>query len=215
MTTREGGVLSVLVSNPKGGSGKTTVATNLAAAFAAAGRRTTLADVDRQRSSLRWLDRRPASAPPIQGLDWVRDQDKAPKQADVLIIDAPAAIRSKKTDNLVARADLVVVPVLPSSFDQDTTSRFLKRLDELKPIRKNRKPVVIVGNRVRRNSRAAARLDIFLFGLGGRDLGWLPDRAAYSELAGQGLSIFDLTSKRGEDLRQDWQSLLRFIQAAR
>ncbi len=204
-------MLSVLVTNPKGGSGKTTVATNLAAAFAAMGRRCFLADVDRQGSSLRWLARRPDTAAAIEGVDWIKDPDKVPKKSDVLVIDAPAAIRGKKTEALVAQADVVLVPVLPSAFDQETTARFVKRLDELKPIRKNKKPVIVIGNRVRRNSRAAARLDLFLFGLDRPQLGWLPDRAIYNELARLGLGIFDLPGKRGQDLQEDWRPLLRSI----
>ncbi len=204
-------MFSVLVTNPKGGSGKTTVATNLAAAFAAAGHRSWLADVDRQRSSLGWLSRRPAMAHPINGLDWVKALGKPPAKQGVLVIDAPAAIKSGKTDALVAIADVVVVPVLPSVFDQDTTATFLKRLDDLKPIRKNKKSVAVLRNRVRRNSRAAARLDLFMIGTGRQDLGVLPDRALYPELASQGLGIFDLGTKQGVTLQQDWQALLRFV----
>ena len=204
-------MFSILVTNPKGGSGKTTVATNLAAAFAAAGRRSWLADVDRQRSSLGWLTRRPASAPAIKGLDWVKALGKAPARQGVLVIDAPAAIKSRKTDALVALADVVVVPVLPSVFDQDTTAAFLKRLDDLKPIRKNKKSVAVLRNRVRRNSRAAARLDLFMIGTGRQDLGVLPDRAFYPELAARGLGIFDLGTKQAVALQEDWQALLRFV----
>lgn len=204
-------MLSILVTNPKGGSGKTTIATNLASAFAATERRTWLADVDRQHSSLKWLARRPATAPAIKGLDWVKDLGKQPDKQGVLVIDAPAAIRSKKTDALVARADVVVVPVLPSAFDQETTAAFLKRLDELKPIRKNKKPVAVLRNRVRRNSRAAARLDLFMIGTGRQDLDALPDRALYPELAARGLGVFDLHTKQGAALQEDWKALLNFV----
>lgn len=204
-------MFSVLVTNPKGGSGKTTVATNLASAFAAAGQRSWLADVDRQRSSLGWLGRRPETAPAIKGLDWVKALGKAPDRQGVLVIDAPAAIKSRKTDALVALADVVVVPVLPSVFDQDTTAAFLKRLDDLKPIRKNKKSVAVLRNRVRRNSRAAARLDLFMIGTGRQDLGVLPDRAFYPELAARGLGIFDLGTKQAVALQEDWQALLRFV----
>ena len=207
----EAEVFSVLVTNPKGGSGKTTVATNLVSAFAAVGQRSWLADVDRQRSSLGWLGRRPETAPPIKGLDWVKALGKAPARQGVLVIDAPAAIKSRKTDALVALADVVVVPVLPSVFDQDTTAAFLKRLDDLKPIRKNKKSVAVLRNRVRRNSRAAARLDLFMIGTGRQDLGVLPDRAFYPELAARGLGIFDLGTKQAVALQEDWQALLRFV----
>ena len=204
-------MLSILVTNPKGGCGKTTIATNLAAAFAAGGRRAWLADVDRQRSSLNWLARRPETATAITELDWVKSLGKTPNKKGVLVIDAPAATKSKQTDALVGRADVVIVPVLPSAFDQETTAAFLRRLEELKPIRKNKKAVGLLRNRVRRNSRAAMGLDLFMIGTGHRDLGVLPDRAIYPELASQGLGIFDLRTKFAATLQQDWQALLRFI----
>ena len=214
MAKREDGkrlVFSILVTNTKGGSGKTTVATNLAAAFAAAGERCWLADADRQHSSLSWLSRRPKSAPGIKGLDWAKDLGKPPDKQGMLVIDAPAAIKSKKTEELVARADVVVVPVMPSSFDQETTTAFLKRLNELKPIRKRKKEIAVLRNRIRRHSRAAARLDVFMIGTGEQDLGGLPERALYPELASQGLGIFDLRTKLGATLQQDWRALLHFI----
>lgn len=211
---------SILVTNPKGGSGKTTVATNLAAACATQGRRSLLADLDRQRSSLNWLARRPRSAPRISGLDWSESADwraafakAAKKRAEVLIIDAPAAIKLKRLAHCLEIADILVVPVLPSVFDQETTARFLDRLTALKPLRKNKTALALIRNRVRKRSRAAARLDLFLLDRGHRDLGWIGDRALYNEAAAQGLSIFDLAGKQAEELRADWQPLLHFIEA--
>lgn len=207
-------MLSILVSNPKGGCGKTTVATNLATAFANAGQRCWLADADRQGSSLSWLERRHASAPAIKGLDWGKALGAPPKKKGVLIIDAPAAIRSKKTEVLISLADVVVVPVMPSNFDQQTTAVFLDQVKALKPIRKNKKVVAVVRNRVRRKTRVARRLDLFMVGGGHQDLGGLPDRAIYTELSGQGLGIFDLHTQFGQTLQADWQALLDFIDSA-
>ena len=110
--------------------------------------------------------------------------------------------------------DVVVVPVQPSVFDQETTAAFLKRLDDLKPIRKDKKTIAVLRNRVRHNSRAAARLDLFMISAGRQDLGVLPDRALYPELAARGLGVFDLTTRQGVALQQDWQTLLRFINGA-
>ena len=207
----KGVVFSILVTNPKGGCGKTTIATNLSSAFAAAGHRVWLADADRQHSSLNWLARRPHTARYIKGLDWVKGNGQAPNKKGVLVIDAPAAVRGRQTESLVAEADVVVVPVLPSVFDQETTTVFLKRLREIKPIRKNKKAIALLRNRVRRNSRASAHLDLFMISSGEQDLGELPERALYPELASRGLSIFDLETKVGTTLQQDWQPLLRFI----
>jgi chromosome partitioning protein len=207
-------MLSVLVANSKGGCGKTTISTHLAAAFANQGLRTALADADRQRSSLGWVGRRPAHAPGIEALDWAKDVGAVPKKVERLVIDAAAALRRKHVVDLVKMADVIVVPVLPSVYDQTATSGFLETLGELKPVRKNKKPVAIVRNRVRARSRAASRLDRFLDLVEHQDLGGLPERSASDELAADGLALFDLDGKRAERLRADWQPLLSYVEAA-
>lgn len=207
-------MLSVLVANTKGGCGKTTIATHLAAAFAGAGHRTVLADADRQHSSLEWLARRPEAAAALAGLDWTRDIGEAPKKTERLVIDAPAALKIKQVDALLKLADVIVLPVLPSAFDEGATARFLARLEELKPIRKARKPVAVVGNRMRARSRAAARLDSFLDGLGHRVVTRLRDSALYPDTAALGLSLFDLPGRRAEAPRADWGPLLRYVEEA-
>lgn len=205
-------MISVLVANTKGGCGKTTIATHLAAAFATAGLRSALADADKQGSSLGWLQARPANAAPIQALDWRDEPGKPPKQVDRLIIDAPAAMKMKKIEALLRLADVIVVPVLPSGFDTPATAAFLKRLENLKPIRKSRTAVAVVRNRVQAGSRMAAKLDRFMLGVGHTGVGRLRHRLVYPDVAGRGLSVFDLSGKQNEDLRQDWAPLLRYIE---
>lgn len=205
-------MLSILVANIKGGVGKTTVATHLASAFATAGLRTALADVDRQRSSLGWLERRPATAAGIAALDWTKSIGDMPKGLDRLVIDAPAALKSKDVETLVREADVVVLPLLPGAFDEHATARFLKTLDDLKPIRKNRKAVAIVGNRLRARTHAADRLDRFMETAGHRVVTRLRDSLAYPDAADAGLSLFDQKQKRIRDLQADWAPLLAFIE---
>lgn len=207
-------MLSILVSNIKGGVGKTTIATHLAAAFAAEGHRTVLAEVDRQRSALGWLERRPKSAPPILGLDWTKAIGELPKGVDRLVIDAPAAMKQKDVEDLVREADVVVLPVLPGTFDEQATERFLRKLDELKTIRKNKTPVAVVGNRLRPRTKAAERLDLFLAGVGHTVVTRLRDSQMYTEAAAQGLSLFDAKGRRAAELKADWAPLLDYIRAA-
>ena len=107
-------MLRVLVTNTKGGCGKTTLATSLAAAFAVGGLRTALAEVDRQKSSLAWLRLRPQSAAAIEGLDWRKAPGEVGQGTQRLVIDAPANLRMAHIEGLIREADLVIVPMLAS-----------------------------------------------------------------------------------------------------
>jgi chromosome partitioning protein len=207
-------MLSILVANHKGGSGKTTIASNLATAFASGGLRTTLADADRQRNSLAWLASRPADAAPIVGVDWVRQVGEIPKKTDRLVIDSPAAMKMRRVDRLIRMADVILVPVAPSVFDQATTVAFLDRLHRLKPIRKQRRAVAVVRNRVRARTRATEQLDNFVQELSVEAIGRLPDRAIFPDLAMRGLGVFDLGGKRMETVVEDWRALVDFIEGA-
>jgi chromosome partitioning protein len=204
-------MLVVLVANTKGGCGKTTVATHLAAALAGRGHRTALADADRQRSSVEWARLRPGTAAPVTALDWSKDLTAPPKGLDRLVIDAPAAMKKKEAFELVRMADVIVVPVLPSVFDQGSTTAFLARLNELKTVRKSHTPVGVLRNRVRVRTRASERLAQFCAEIEHADLGALPDRAIYNEVAAEGLSIFDLAGARPAALQQDWAPLLGYV----
>ncbi len=203
-------MISVLVVNTKGGCGKTTIATNLAGAFAA-GHQTILADADPQRSSLGWLRRRPATVAPIAALDWVKDVTDVPPGTERLVIDAPAAMKMKQIEALLRQADAIVLPVLPSAFDEMATRRFLAKLDDLKPIRKNRKPVALVANRLRPRSRAGASLERFLRQFDHPLVAELRDSAAYADLAAAGLGLFDRPSARTAPLLAEWQPLLAYV----
>jgi len=203
---------SVLIANPKGGCGKTTIATNLAAAFANWGLDTALAEMDRQRSSLDWLAGRPETAAPIRGLDWTKEIKPPPKKVTRLVIDSAAAIGKQELRELLRSADTVVIPVLPSALDLRAAARFLERFRDLKPIRKGKKPFALVRNRCRVGSRAARRLDEFVTESDVVDVGWLTDRSLYNEVAWQGLGVFDLHSKPALEIQQDWTSIVRFIE---
>ena len=202
---------TILIANSKGGCGKSTLSTNLAAALAVAGHEVMLADADRQKSSLAWAKRRPKTAKTIVTADWTKGPGEVPKKITRLVIDGPAGLRGDGFEALVAEADLIIMPVLPSSFDQDASTAFLEKLDALKSIRKNKKGVAIVGNRMRDRTKAAERLDRFLSGLGHAVVARLRDSQAYGEAAAQGLSIFEVKGIRAQ-LREDWQPLIGYIE---
>ncbi len=206
-------MLTVLVVNTKGGCGKTTTATHLASAFAHAGMTTALADCDRQGSSLGWLEARPEAAPRVTGLDWSKDAGKAPKATERLVIDAPAAMRFGRLEALIDDADVVVVPMLPSVFDERSTAKLIAKVEGLKPVRKGKKVLGLVANRLKPRSRAGARLEAFAAGLDQEVVGRIPDRAIYPDVALDGLSVFDLPGAKGSQLRADWLSVIRFCES--
>lgn len=202
---------SVLVASTKGGCGKTTVATNLAAAFAAAGHATGLGDTDRQLSSLKWLERRPKKLPAITGYDWSEKLGKTGNGLDRLVIDAPAGIRKKRLEPLLKLADLVLIPVQPSVFDEDATRDFIDTIDSVKRVRKGKLPVGVVGNRVRNRTIATAQLEHYLYEQGGRVAARLRDSQVYPAAACYGLGLSDVGTRRARDVFEDWQPLLEYI----
>jgi chromosome partitioning protein len=137
-----------------------------------------------------------------------------PRDTARLVLDAPAALKSKQVEDLVRLSDVIVVPVLPGAFDEGATRRFLDRLEELKAIKKGRIPVAIVGNRVKARTRAAGELDRFLAGVGHTVVARLRDSQLYAEVAAQGLAVLDLTGRRSRDVRADWAPLLAWVEQA-
>jgi chromosome partitioning protein len=201
---------TVLVANRKGGCGKTLVSVTLAAALASRGAAVALADADGQKSALRWLKQRPADAAAIRGLDWTDADDvgDAPKRVDWLVIDAPGALAGGRAEALIAEAEAVVTPVLPSYFDADATKRFLKDIDDVKRVRKGKVGVHLVANRVKTTGKATDRLRAFFAALGQQPVTWIAERAVYGDLAEQGLAIFDRPQKSYAPIRAQWEPLL-------
>lgn len=205
---------TVLVANRKGGCGKTLVALTLAAGLAARGHAVALADADRQKSSLRWLRQRPPTSPLIRAIDWTRPGDvgDAPRRIDWLVIDAPGALGGERAEALIAEAAAVLTPVLPSFFDVDSTRRFLREIEEIKRVRKGKVAVHLLANRIRAQGKAEGRLQDFFARLGQAPLAWIAERAAYGELAEEGLSVFDRPQKAYAPLRAQWAPVLAALE---
>lgn len=202
---------TILIANRKGGCGKTTAAITIATALADGGWKVGLADADPQKSASRWLKRRPKSAARIQALDWTSPKSlgAAPKGLQYVVIDAPGSIYDDEAQDLVAEAKAVIVPIMPSFFDEDATKRFMKDLAEIKRIRKGKVGLQLLANRLRPRSRSIARLDAFFEKLGQAPVARINDRAAYGDLAEEGLSIFDKPQKLYAPMRDQWAPLLR------
>jgi chromosome partitioning protein len=208
-------MFSILIANAKGGSGKTTIATNLACALAHRGRRVVLADTDPQGSSLSWVEKRGGRKPAVSAIDWSDHFTKLPKKPDILVIDSPAAVKKGQMEVLAKMADIILLPVLPSPYDQEASERFLHKIAQLKPLRKGRADVLILGNRVRAHSKVAARLADFLAVRGFAVTASLRDTLLYPEAAAWGLGLYDFHDARTSVYREDWEPLLEALEAER
>jgi len=205
---------SFLIANPKGGCGKTTLATNLAGFFARRGHRVMLGDIDRQQSSREWLKLRPEALPPIRSWDIAPGEPaRPPKDTSRVVLDTPAGLHGKKLDVVVKSIHRVIVPLQPSIFDILATRAFLDELLEEKAVRNQKTFIAVVGMRVDARTRAAHELERFLEGLDVPVLGFLRDTQVYVQAAAHGLTLFDLSPARAAlDLPQ-WQGIIDWVDA--
>lgn len=202
-------VKSFLIANPKGGAGKSTLATNLAGYFAQSGRQVMLGDTDRQQSAREWLKIRPAILPAISGWSVEKDQPlRPPRNATHVVLDTPAGVHGKALEKVLRQVSRVIVPVQPSLFDILATRDFLDALLAEKAVRKERAFVGVVGMRVDPRTRAAGELERFLASCGVPVLGHLRDSQLYVQLAANGMTLFDLPPSRVERDLEQWQPIL-------
>lgn len=204
----------VLIANPKGGVGKSTIATNLAGFFARTGRRTMLGDLDAQRTITTWLQLRPTSLPRIDSWDFDdKGVARPPNGATHVVIDAPAGVKGIKLNGVLTAAHRVIVPLQASMFDISATADFLDGLFD-NGLRRERAKVGVLGVRVDIRTRSADQLKRFVNTLGVPVLGHLRDTQNYVHLAAQGLSLWDVSANRVEKDLAQWLPLLQWIDSA-
>jgi chromosome partitioning protein len=213
----------ILVLNPKGGSGKTTIATNLAACFAVHGERPALMDMDAQASTMRWLRKRPEDEPAIHGIaafersaavtrSW---QMRVPAECRTVIIDTPAAIDAHALPDLTRGADVVLVPVMPSDIDIHATAKCIADLLLVAKIHRSEKRIGIIANRVRSNTRVSQSLTRFLESLDIPLIATLRDTQNYVRSAEIGMGVCEMPRWQVQQELPQWQQILSWLSAAR
>jgi chromosome partitioning protein len=204
----------VVIANPKGGSGKSTLSTNIAGYLANSGHQVMLGDADVQRSSKFWVSQRPEVLPKIATWEYEADliyTAKPFKDTTNVVIDTPGGLSGWRMQEVIGRADKIIVPIMPSMFDMQATNAFIVKLLQLK--RAHTSQVAVIGNRVDARTVAAANLKIFMDTLNVPVLTYLRDTQYYVHMAAHGLSMFDITpSKVQRDLEQ-WKPICDWLDA--
>jgi chromosome partitioning protein len=202
----------IMIANPKGGVGKSTVASNAAGYLARRGRRVMLGDVDRQQSARRWLDIRPAQLPLIEGWD-LDDHDtvKPPKGVSHVVLDTPAGLRGKRLDAVYRLADKILIPLQPSLFDIQATFDFVQTLQALRTETGHAPQLGVVGMRAKEGTLSVEQLQQFLRELSVPVLGLLRDTQNYVQLAARGASLWDVAPSRVERDLQQWQPVCAWL----
>jgi len=205
-----------MVLNAKGGCGKSTLATNIASYFATEGAAVALADYDPQRSSLDWLDRRPDNRPTITGVAGFEDGLRhAPRNADFLIIDAPARSHGAELADLVKHAETIVVPVLPSTIDMQATTTFLEELRGVSKVARKQAKIAAVANRVRDNTLIFDDLDEYLTKAKIPYIAALREAQNYVRAYTRGIGIFELPEYLAWPDWDDWEPLTSWLRSKR
>lgn len=210
----------VVVLNPKGGSGKTTLAFNLAGYLAATGRKVAIIDMDRQGSSTHWLHNRSSDLPRIVGIS-VTDSELdrtsnqcivIPEDIEYAVVDAPAGLPGDRLIDYTCGAHAVLVPVLPSDLDIHAASRLISDLLLKAQVSRRNGRLGVVANRINERTIAYQQLRRFLSRLSITVVGLVRDSQNYARAAEKGLCIHEMQPSRvGKDLAQ-WEAISLWLE---
>jgi chromosome partitioning protein len=208
---------TTLVINSKGGSGKTTLTTNLASYFASCNIPTALMDYDPQGSSLNWLRLRAQLAPKIHAANAAQQKSglrsigmHVPEGVRQLVIDGPAGAAGLLLQEMIARAHCILVPVQPSSIDIHATANFVRDLLVMGRLRTRNVRLAVVANRVRRSTPVYQPLERFLGSLGLPFLARLPDSEVFVQAAESGIGIFEMDASACAAERQQFAPIIEW-----
>jgi chromosome partitioning protein len=212
----------IVILNPKGGSGKTTIATNLAAYFASQGKATTLLDHDSQGSSTRWLNKRPEENSHIHGIAMYKSHSgvtrsfaqRIPNETQRVVVDTPASFDKHELLGFIKNADKIIVPVLPSDIDIHAATRTIGDLLLSANIDRRDNRLGVVANRVRKNTIVFRSLMRFLGSLDIPVAGILRDTQNYIHAAQAGVGLHEMNrASLDKDLVQ-WKQLIQWLEPA-
>jgi chromosome partitioning protein len=205
-----------MVLNAKGGCGKSTLATNIAVFFAREGQQVCIADYDPQQSSLDWLAQRPADLPAIAGVRAFEDGLRnVSRSTDILIIDAPARVHGTELNELVRRAETIVVPVLPSSIDMKASQHFMAELLEIGKVSRRQARLALVANRVREHTLIYEELDQYLSKLKVPYLGCLREAQNYVRAYARGMGVLELPEYLASPDWAQWEPIGEWLASKR
>jgi chromosome partitioning protein len=200
---------AILIANPKGGSGKTTLSTNIAGYLASRGQRVAMLDLDRQKSATQWLATR---SPQLPSIELMQSEGERNAPVDSLVIDSPAGLHGKNLDHALKLVHRVIVPIAPSAFDIQASRDFLEVLHHEKSVRKGKIFVGVVGMRMDPRTRAALTLEQFLKGLDLPVLAYLREAQVYVNAAFEGKTLFDLPPSLAQRELEQWAYLLNWLE---
>jgi chromosome partitioning protein len=202
----------IVVANPKGGVGKSTLATQIAGFLASRGHTVMLGDVDQQQSSRMWLKLRPEGVPPIRPWDiGPEGVVRPPKGTTHVVLDTPAGLGGRRLEEVVRHADKVLVPLQPSLFDIHATHDFLREL--LARRRHAEVQAGIVAMRLKEGTISADQLRHFLGTLDVPVIGQLRDTQNYVHLTARGLTLWDVAPSRVQRDLDQWGPIVSWLQA--
>jgi len=206
---------SILVVNPKGGCGKTTIATNLATYYAVWDMSTALVDLDPQQSSMDWLRTRPKSENPIQGFNGLKGKIYPDAGTERVIYDCPARTDTKKVARLIKLVDVVIIPVMPSAIDMRVAASFIA--DIVGKVRANNANAImgVVANRVQKNYHSYGALISFLRKLDIPLVGALRNSQNYVKAADSGIGIFEASMSDVKIDMKEWEPIIHWVEGKR
>ncbi len=219
VSPNRGDLHKIVVLNPKGGCGKTTLATNLASYFALRGPTPTLLDCDPQGFSMSWLEKRSPNRPPIYGIAAYKKASNAtrswhlrvPNESSHLIIDTPAALENSQIHDLIYDADNILIPVLPSPIDIRYAARFIADLMLVAQIERGNRKLAIIANRTRANTRSLKQLMRFLTSLRIPMIATLRDSQNYVQAADRGIGVYEMPDYKARQDIEDFAPVIGWL----